>query len=105
MVLNPGKPGWLVRNAPLIWLPFSSTRFPAELVTWYPLRLTLSVPAPSCGAMYLWPNSAWKPLYPPGSFGSTSGEADADGGGLAELHRLGGGAERVARAQCTATPT
>ena len=25
---KPGKPGWLVRNAPLIWLPFRSTRLP-----------------------------------------------------------------------------
>ncbi len=31
---KPGKPGWLVRNAPLIWLPFWSTRFPAAFVTW-----------------------------------------------------------------------
>ena len=35
---------------------------PAALVTWYPLRVRLAVPAPSCGATYLWPNSAWKPL-------------------------------------------
>ena len=59
---KPGKPGWLVRNAPLIWLPFSSTRFPAALVTWKPLRDRFGVPAPSCGATYRCPNSAWNPL-------------------------------------------
>ena len=50
IVLNPGKPGWFVRNAPLIWLPFSSTRLPAAFVTWKPLWVTLGCPAPICGA-------------------------------------------------------
>ena len=60
---NPGKPGWGgLRNAPLSWLPFSSTRFPAALVTWYPLWVRSGVPAPSSGATYRCPNSAWKPL-------------------------------------------
>ena len=105
MLLNPGKPGWLVRNAPLIWLPFSSTRFPAALVTSNPLRLRLSVPAPSCGATYLWPNSAWKPAYPPGSFGSTSGEADADGEVWPNFTAWAVEQNALPWAQCTATPT
>ena len=32
MLPNPGKPGPLVK-APLIWLPFRSTRLPAAFVT------------------------------------------------------------------------
>src|ERR1700732_2661377 len=104
MLLNPGKPG-VDRNAPLIWLPFSSTRFPAALVTANPLRLRLRVPAPSCGAMYLWPYSASKPLYPPGSFGSTSGEADADGEVWPNLTALAVEHNALPEAQCTATPT
>ena len=71
---KPGKPG-LVVKAPLIWLPFSSTRFPAALVTWKPWWLTSGVPAPSCGATYRCPNRAWNPLYPPGSSGRTSDAA------------------------------
>ncbi len=58
---KPGKPG-LVVKAPLIWLPFSSTRFPDPLVTWNPLCVRFGLPAPSCGATYRCPNRAWKPL-------------------------------------------
>ena len=102
---NPGKPGWLVRNAPLIWLPFSSTRFPAALVTWNPLRARFGVPAPSCGATYLCPNSAWNPLYPPGSSGSTSDTAVGDAVLWPNFTPLAVEQKALPWAQCTPMPT
>src|SRR6516165_7375879 len=103
MLLKPGKPGvGGVRNAPLIWLPFSSVRFPAALVIGTPLaEARFGVPAPSCGATYLCPNSAWNPLYPPGSSGSTSGAAVGDGLVCPNLTPVALAQKLLPCAQCT----
>ena len=63
------------------------------------------MPAPSCGATYLWPNRAWKPLYPPGSLGSRSGEAVADGAVWPNFTPWAVAQKALPEAQCTATPT
>src|SRR5689334_5062732 len=102
---NPGKPGWLVRNAPLIWFPFSSTRLPSALVIWTPFLVRLAVPAPSWGATYRWPNRAWNPWYPPGSSGSESVTAVGDGSVCPNLTALAPAQNALPGAQCTPTPT
>ena len=94
-----------MRNAPLIWLPFSSVRFPAALVTGTPWLDRFGVPAPSCGATYRWPNSAWNPLYPPGSSGSRSDTAVADGSVCPNFTPLASAQNALPWAQCTPTPT
>src|SRR5262245_21790892 len=67
------------------------------MIGWLLRSVRASLPAlvpPSCGLMYLAPNSALKPVYPPGSSGSRSG-----------LPLLAAEHSALPAAQCTAKPT
>ena len=56
-----GETLWLERfDEHFAWHPQRNPR-DWPLVTGKPLCVTLGVPAPICGATYLWPNSAGKP--------------------------------------------